>query len=152
MESLKMEEIIIILKNEISQSIHLINTIPNDFGIGVSPQYVRPVIEALIHQFKIYHLSAITGQQWVKEPSQIELIYHFWNGKGLSIHTILKRDNPQIPSIIDIIPGADFYEREVSEMYGVRFVNRPNMPPLLLPDDWQGVPPMLLLENEDEQN
>jgi NADH:ubiquinone oxidoreductase subunit C len=83
--------------------------------------------------------AAITGQD---VEGQIELLYHFWHGGGLTLHVTLPRDWAHIDSIVDLIPGASFYEREAAEMLDVTFVGHPDPRPLLLPEDWEGDPPL----------
>jgi NADH-quinone oxidoreductase subunit C len=52
------------------------------------------------------------------------------------------RENPEIDSVIDIWPGANWYEREVWELYGINVKNHPNLTRFLLPDDWDQGNPM----------
>ena len=94
----------------------------------------------LVESFDLRHLSTITGQD---TGSEIELLYHFWDGEGLTFRTSLPREDPHIVTLIDLIPGAAFYEREVSEMLGVTFDGQPDLRSLLLPDDWDEEPPMI---------
>ena len=49
-------------------------------------------------------------------------------------------DNPSLPSITSVFPGADFYEREAFDLFGVEFAGHPDLTRLLLPDDWVGFP------------
>jgi NADH-quinone oxidoreductase subunit C len=44
------------------------------------------------------------------------------------------------PSIVPRFPGADWYEREVWDLFGVHFAGHPNLTRIMLPDDWQGHP------------
>jgi NADH:ubiquinone oxidoreductase subunit C len=87
----------------------------------------------------IWHLSTITCQQLEKD---FTLLYHFWKYGGLTLQIRLDEKNPQIESICKLIPGAEYYEKEAHEMFGIEFLGLPNPAPLLLPDNWQGGFPM----------
>jgi len=107
--------------------------------VVVPPDSVHPAVRALIDQFSLTHLSTITGHDTGQE---IELLYHFWDGQGLTLRTQLPRDHAVIHTLIDLIPGAAFYEREVTEMLDVVFEWHPMTDRLILPDDWHGDPPL----------
>jgi len=49
-------------------------------------------------------------------------------------------DSLKIPSICEIYPGANFFEREVFDMFGIEFENHPELTIILMPDDWTGNP------------
>ena len=57
-----------------------------------------------------------------------------------TIKVQVQDDTLTIPSITDIYPGANFYEREVFDMFGVIFENHPELTRILMPDDWIGHP------------
>ena len=119
-----------------------LETIQNETTIPIQANQLHEVIAVLQEELRIYHLTTITAQIPAESPEIILVYYHFWHQKGFTFAIQLPIDDPQLPSIVDLTPGADFYEREVAEMFGVRFVGREETPPLLLPDDWDEEPPM----------
>jgi NADH:ubiquinone oxidoreductase subunit C len=110
----------------------------NEVEITISKQQILLAVKTILKS-GIWHLSAITCQQLENE---FVLLYHFWKSGGLSLLISLDEKYLQIDSICSLIPGAEFYEREVSEMFGIEFLGLPNPTPLLLPDDWEGGYPM----------
>jgi NADH-quinone oxidoreductase subunit C len=115
-------------------------TMPIDETIvTLTPENLRPAVQLLVEQFDLRHLSTITG---IDTGTEIELLYHFWDRRGLTLRTSLSRENPQIVTLIDLVPGAAFYEREVAEMLGVVFEGHTGLDTLLLPDDWDSGPPL----------
>jgi NADH:ubiquinone oxidoreductase subunit C len=71
--------------------------------------------------------------------SGIEILYHFdfhLLPQVLSVRVFLKKPDPEIESVSGIFKAAEWIEREIQELLGVRFKNHPNPTHLLLPEDW----------------
>ncbi|MCD6422604.1 MAG: NADH-quinone oxidoreductase subunit C, partial [Elusimicrobia bacterium] len=79
----------------------------------------------------------VTG---VDNFDSFELLYHFSfdkeGGVIVSLRTFLERENPEIESLVSLIPGIAWIEREIWELLGINFVGHPNLKHLLLPEDW----------------
>jgi Ni,Fe-hydrogenase III component G len=70
----------------------------------------------------------------------IEILYHMAfdkNGTVVSIMTLVPKPELKMPTFTDIIPAAEWIEREIHEMLGVDFIGHPRLERLLLPDDWE---------------
>ena len=78
-------------------------------------------------------------------PEGIEILYHFSFdklGKVVSIRTLLPREKPEVESISPVIKGAQWIEREIQDLLGVKFLNHPDPRRFILADDWpEGVYP-----------
>jgi NADH-quinone oxidoreductase subunit B/C/D len=71
------------------------------------------------------------------------LVYHllsFEPASRLRVKVALKGNTPVTQSVTDIWPSANWYEREVFDMFGVRFVGHPDLKRLIMPHDWEGHP------------
>ncbi len=84
------------------------------------------------------------------QEGSVEILYHFCNKAAVvTLRVSARYSFPVINSICDIIPSATLYERELSEMFGVKVVGTPNKEHLLLPDDWpDGVFPLRKIVQE----
>lgn len=89
------------------------------------------------------YLFCVTCIDW---KTHLTMVYFLSSTKFR--HTVvvkckLDKNNPEIESVSDIWRTADFNEREVYEMFGVNFLNHPDLRLLILPDGWEGKNPML---------
>ena len=76
-----------------------------------------------------------------------EIIYHYsYDQTGCVVNLkvfIRDRENPQIESITPILPAAEWIEREMHDLLGIKFKNHPRLERLILADDWpEGVYPL----------
>lgn len=58
----------------------------------------------------------------------------------LRIRTGVDGDDPRLASVTDVFAGANFYERETYDLFGIDFVGHPDLTRILMPDDWEGFP------------
>ena len=93
------------------------------------------------HGFR--HLSAISVTDWLEEGNY-ELTYHLWSYDDkilVTVKTKIGRKNPTISSVTPIWKeSAQIHERELHELFGVKFKGNPDLSPLFL-EDWDGPPP-----------
>lgn len=84
-----------------------------------------------------FAIDTITGVDWLATGS-MEVVYDFFYPRSalrVVIRTRVSRDNPELPSITSIFPGANWHERETHDFFGIRFNGHPNLTPFLLPED-----------------
>jgi NADH:ubiquinone oxidoreductase subunit C len=88
------------------------------------------------------YLFCLTCIDWI---THLTMVYHLSSTKfrhNIVIKIKLDRTNPEIESVSKIWRTADFHEREVYEMFGVNFLNHPDLRLLILPDGWEGKNPL----------
>lgn len=78
--------------------------------------------------------------------THLTMVYHFESTKyrhQVVMKVQLDRNKPEIETISHIWRTAEFHEREMYEMFGVNFLNHPDLRLLILPDGWEGRKPLL---------
>jgi NADH-quinone oxidoreductase subunit C/D len=87
------------------------------------------------------YLSMVTS---VDYPDRFEVVYYLYGmrqPKGpLALKVRTDKSNPEVPSVVAVWPGADFQEREVYDLMGIRFRGHPHLKRLLLWDGFEGYP------------
>jgi Ni,Fe-hydrogenase III component G len=95
-----------------------------------------PQAAQVLRQARWGFLTAITGLDDIK-TNELEALYHFVNGAAnVNLRVRIPRENASIPSVCSSFTGATFFERELSEMFGITVVGTPNPDRLFLPDQW----------------
>jgi len=88
------------------------------------------------------YLFCLTCVDW---KTHLTMVYHLSSTRHrqtIVIKIKLDQNKPEINTISDIWRTAEFHEREVYEMFGVNFINHPDLRLLILPDGWEGKNPM----------
>ena len=100
--------------------------------VAATPQQMPAVAQAMLEQGCF--LESLTA---VDLRESFTLVYHFANFDELCrtvVHASLAKE-AQAPTISQVYPGADWYEREVYDLFGIKFAGHPNLKRILLPDD-----------------
>ena len=92
---------------------------------------------------KFIRLSSVTAVDWYPEEPRFEVVYHLHSlerNNRLRIKCRLGGIDPAIDSVTSVWRGANWYEREVYDMFGIQFRGHPNLVRILMPTDWEGHP------------
>ena len=95
----------------------------------------------------LYDLSAIDERMKthrnIQPASDFTVVYHLFSfdrNEYVRIKVGLTEDRLTLPSITPIWPAANWYEREVFDLFGINFAGHPDLRRIMLPDDWEGYP------------
>jgi NADH-quinone oxidoreductase subunit C len=88
-------------------------------------------------------LTDLTCVDWLGEEPRFEVVYHFYSvarSQRVRIKARVREESPEIASLVPLYPSANWMEREVWDLYGVRFAGHPDLRRLLLYDEFEGHP------------
>lgn len=113
-------------------------------NINIEPKDWLPLATQLRNDEALFfdYLFCLTCIDW---KTHLTMVYHLSSTTyrhNIVIKSKLDRNNPEIETVSHIWKTADFHEREVYEMFGVKFLNHPDLRLLILPDGWEGKNPL----------
>ncbi|MGA3011359.1 MAG: NADH-quinone oxidoreductase subunit C [Terracidiphilus sp.] len=85
----------------------------------------------------------VTAVDWFPSSPRFQLSYHIVSHphkERIRLRVMLDGAAPKAESITPVWPSANFYEREVFDLFGIVFEGHPNLRRIMMPDDWQGHP------------
>ncbi len=88
----------------------------------------------------------------VDYPDKIEVVYHLFSmtqKHKITVRVKLDRVNPEINSVVSLWSGANWFEREVFDLFGVKFLDHPDLRRIVLPPEWIGHPLRKDYQDED---
>ena len=111
--------------------------------INTTVEEYKKLVESL-HSENYEMMVDLTVVDWFrkKEP-RFEVVVQFLSiskNQRETIKVFVDDEDLSIPSITDIYPSANFYEREAFDMFGINFLEHPDLTRILMPDDWNGHP------------
>jgi NADH-quinone oxidoreductase subunit C len=89
------------------------------------------------------YLSDVTCVDWYPREPRFEVVYHLFSiskKERVRLKVRLNADSPSLESITSVWPSANFFEREVFDLFGIRFSGHPDLRRILMPETWEGHP------------
>ena len=130
----------------------LVATLVPDMKPGTNKQYPEVIVTAAqIHELAIAlkkrpeaKLDYLFCETAVDRKDGFHMIYYISSSAlhhSLMIRVVIPdKINPIIPTVSDVWRAAEFYEREIFDLFGIKFENHPNLKRIFLEDDWVGYP------------
>jgi NADH-quinone oxidoreductase subunit C len=87
--------------------------------------------------------SSVSGVDYLSTQYRLHAVYHLVSmtyRRRLRLEVAVSVDDPHVPSVTALYPGADWQERETYDMFGIIFDGHPALTRILMPDDWDGFP------------
>tara|TARA_Y100000768_G_scaffold380238_1_gene357056 strand:+ start:646 stop:1266 length:621 start_codon:yes stop_codon:yes gene_type:complete len=137
------EEIQNLLNRNFKKSIiHIEND--RDFSVSIEPEITQDFIRFLKESRDLQYTTFIDicGVDYPNRPDRFDVVYHLLSmtkNKRIRVKISTGESQP-VPSIVNIFPAAEWYEREAYDLYGINFSNHPDMRRMLTDYNFQGFP------------
>lgn len=149
------------IRERFPDAIQNVNTFRGDTRVTVRRELIPEILEFLRDdpelQYNFFsecmcvdYLDAQRETYILGKKHRFEVVYNLYSlpdsttGKGRNTRIFIKagvpETDPVVPTITRIYPGAEFPEREIYDMFGIKFAGHPDLRRILMPDDWVGHP------------
>ena len=85
----------------------------------------------------------VTAVDWFPQSPRFQLSYHLLSHAfrdRIRLRVLLDEAEPSVDSITPIWAGANYYEREIFDLFGIHFADHPDLRRIMMPDEWEGHP------------
>jgi NADH-quinone oxidoreductase subunit C len=111
--------------------------------VEVAPENLIAALGIIRNEMQYERLSTVTAVDHYPASPRFEVVYHLHSiskNERLRLKCRLSGDSPEIDSATAVWRSANWYEREVFDLFGIRFRNHPDLRRIMMPDDWEGHP------------
>jgi NADH-quinone oxidoreductase subunit C len=114
---------------------------PDGVAVYIDPAQIVAVCR-LLRDTVFERLAGITGVDWWPRNPRFEVVYLLHSYRENTRLRLIARlaEGQEIDSVCSVWRGANWYEREVFDMFGITFRNHPNLERIMMPADWEGYP------------
>ncbi|HZR32597.1 MAG TPA: NADH-quinone oxidoreductase subunit C [Terriglobales bacterium] len=117
----------------------------NELTIWVERGFIREACAILRDDktLQFTFLSDLTCVDWYPSEPRFEVVYELLSiprKERVRLKVRLPGSDPSVESLTSVWPSANFFEREVFDLFGVRFQGHPYLRRILMPEDWEGYP------------
>ena len=113
-----------------------------ELTLKIAHEHIR-TIAALVQKAGYNFLEDVTCVDYYPGEPRFQVIYHIVSHSlkaRVRLAAPIESIDLEIDSIVPVWPSADFYEREVFDLFGIRFGGHPNLRRIMMPDEWEGHP------------
>jgi NADH-quinone oxidoreductase subunit C len=114
----------------------------NEITVEIAPERIVEAMQR-VRKLGFERLTSVTGVDRFPAEPRFEVVYHLQSialKRRLRLKARLSGNNPEIETVCSVYEGANWYERETFDLFGVRFLNHPDLRRIMMPEDWEGHP------------
>ena len=114
-----------------------------ELTLEIAPSKIGSVCGFLKYDQKFVRLSTVTAVDRYPSEPRFEVVYHLHSierKERIRLKCRLRGEAAEIESVTSVWAGANWYEREIFDLFGIRILNHPDLRRIMMPDDWEGHP------------
>jgi NADH-quinone oxidoreductase subunit C len=116
-----------------------------ELTIWINPPFVRDTCALLREdsELSFSYLSDLTCVDWYPNEPRFEVVYHLFSlatKQRVRLKVKLNGGDPRVESVTAEFPNANYYEREVFDLFGIHFEGHPYLRRIMMPENWEGHP------------
>lgn len=137
---MKTDEAINAIKTHFPEGIVNETSCMEQFTLEIRKDYLKQILSFLKSSFEV--LMDLTAVDYIRPHKRTKIIYWLHNPENLErVRLFVWVDrNEALPSVTDLWEGANWYERELYDLFGIPIEGHPHLTRILMPDDWVGHP------------
>lgn len=141
-----MSNVIDQIRKQLGDDAFVVTTFRDNRRLEIAPARVYELLESLKGQYGFDMLFELTAVDYLYYPDAVDrfgVIYGVLNtstGERLFVKTMLNEPELELPSVFPLWKSADWMEREVYDMYGIRFEGHPDLRRILMPEEFATYP------------
>jgi NADH-quinone oxidoreductase subunit C len=113
-----------------------------ELTLTIAPELIRGAANA-VKAAGYNAFEDATAVDWFPSTPRFQVSYHITSHahkERIRLRVMIPSEAPVVETVTDVWPGANYYEREVFDLFGIRFEGHPNLRRIMMPDDWNGHP------------
>lgn len=126
-----------------SDAIHAGKFERGELTLEIAAAKIASVCGFLKYDQKFVRLSTVTAVDRYPAEPRFEVVYHLHSierNERVRLKSRIAGEGPQIESVTTVWRGANWYEREIFDLFGIKFLGHPDLRRIMMPDDWEGHP------------
>lgn len=141
-ESLAQDPVAAALDQQFPNTIANAEMATGELQLYIDPEQILPVCRYLKETAGFERLSGVTGVDWWPREPRFEVVYLLHSIRHNKRIRLIARvaENQAIESVFHVWRSANWYEREVFDLFGIVFRNHPSLDRIMMPADWEGHP------------